>query len=360
MGMCLAPCLSAKVTYPVVCSAFDERGDAATATLAELKLMLQISPATGGEPISLSTSVSWEGLIDCRVFFDRDSHYMAVGLSHLGLRTGPLRIIVADLITKKLVGDFVVQPNASPGESPHLAGFLRGNPTLVVLGGGAPEHPRRAFSTILFRVTGEQDNPAETRPLLENTAGGAGNVSFADARHNRLWLKSSPHPCPLRSVPLVADGPEGVKVDEPNAEAVCDVLSAIAYPDERTLVTAVTREPSDLVSRVDLAQHRAEQLALPATGGHGSYTSVERGFISPDGFVFAVARNLLSNSLFGDAHSSGTEVDVMQVTPLKLIGKVRLKRDADTASLSIGHRNGTVVILSFGSGRWTSEQLKSE
>lgn len=91
-----------------------------TATLTEQKLVLQISRASSG-PLSLSTSVSEGGLLGCSAFFDKDSRYMAVGLSHLGLRSGPLRIVVADFTTGKFIGDFAV-PNASLGESLKLAG----------------------------------------------------------------------------------------------------------------------------------------------------------------------------------------------------------------------------------------------
>ena len=355
MGICLASCPAANASYPVVCSAFDGQGDAVTATLAGQKLALQISRASG-VPLSLSTSASEGGLLRCNAFFDKDSHYMAVGLSHLGLKTGPLRIVVANLITGKFIGDFVV-PNDGLGASLKLAGFLRDKPTLVVLGSGAPDHPTKVFSTAVFRVTGEQENPPESR-TLPTGAEGVGNVSFADATHNRLWFKSSPQFCPLRSVPLVGDGPDGARVDEPKAQAACDVGSAIAYPDGNSLITATSREPDDLITRVDFMAQSAEQLALPATGGHGSYTSVGTGMLSPDGRVFAVSRNLLSNSFSGDAHSQGVEVDIVQVSPLKIIGKVRLRPDADPASISIDHRGGAVTVLSFQNGKWSSQLLE--
>jgi hypothetical protein len=356
MGICLASCLTASASYPVVCSAFDGRGDSVTVTLAEQKLTLQISRASGG-PLPLSTSAREGGLLGCRALFDKDSHYMAVGLSHLGLTAGPLRIVTVDLTTGKFAGDFTV-PNVVLGASLKLAGFLRGKSTLVVLGSGAPDHPTKAFSTALFQVTGEQEGSPETRNLPAD-AGSDGNVSFADAAHNRLWFKSSPQFCPLRSVSLVGEGPDEARVDEANAQAACDVESAIAYPDGNALITATTRQPDDLVTSVDFATHSAQQIALPETGGHGSYSSVEAGTLSPDGQVFAVSRTLLSNSLLGDAHSRGTEVDIVQVSPLKIIGKVLLKPEADPASLSVDHRNGGVTVLSFQGGKWSSQLLKT-
>ncbi|MEO6801669.1 MAG: hypothetical protein ABI197_00335 [Granulicella sp.] len=354
-SICLASGLTASASYPVVCSAFDERGDSVTVTLAEQKLTLQITRASGGS-LPLSTSASEGGLQGCRAFFDKNSRYMAVGLSHLGLTAGPLRIIVVDLRTGKIGGDFTV-PNAALGASLKLAGFFRDKSTLVVLGSGAPDHPTKAFSTALFKVTGEQEDSPETRSLPAG-AGSVGNASFADAAHNRLWFKSSPQFCPLRSVPLVGGGADEARVDEANAQAACDVESAIAYPDVNSLVTATTREPDDLITSVDFATHSAQQIALAQIGGHGSYTSVGTGTLSPDGQFFAVSRSLLSNSVLGDAHSRGTEVDIVRVSPLKFIGKVRLEPNVDPASLSIDHRNGTVTVLSFQTGKWSSQLLK--
>jgi hypothetical protein len=354
-GLSLASCLTAKASYPVVCSAFDDQGDAATVTLSEQKLVLQISRVSGS-PLSLSTSVTEGGLLRCNAFFDKDSRYVAVGVGHLGLKSGPLRIIVVDVTTGKFIGDFAV-PNANLGASLKLAGFLSDKPTLVVVGSAAPDHPTKVFSTELFRVTGEPENLPKSRTLPAE-AEGVGSVSFADPAHNRLWFKSSPKFCPLRSVPLVGDGPDGVRVDEANAQAACDVESAIAYPDGNTLIAATSREPNDLITSVDFMAHSAQELPLPSPGGHGSYTSVGGGTLSPDGQVFAVSRNLLSNSFSGDAHIQGTEVDIVQVSPLKFIGKVLLKPDADPASLSIDHRNGTVTVLSFQDGRWDSKPLQ--
>jgi hypothetical protein len=113
IAICLASCLTASASYPVVCSAFDERGDSVRATLAEQKLTLQILRVAGAS-LSLSTSASEGGLHGCGAFFDKDGHYMAVGINHLGLATGPLRIIVVDLTTSKFAGDFIV-PNAGLG-----------------------------------------------------------------------------------------------------------------------------------------------------------------------------------------------------------------------------------------------------
>ncbi len=326
-------------------------------TLSEQRLLLRLSRASGS-PFSLSASVGKQGFLGCSAFFDKNGRFVAVGLNHLGLTPGPLRIVVADLSTGQAAGDFTVS-DMRLGPSLKLVGFLQDKPLLVVLGTATPDHPTRVFSTALLRVSGEQESPPQSRTLPAD-AEGVGNVNFVDATHNRLWFKSSPQFCPLRSVPLVGDGSDTARVDEPNAQAACDAQAAIAYPNSQSLITATTREPEDVITKVDFAAHDAQQIALPGTGGRGSYSSVGRGALSADGLFFAVSRNLLSNSLVGEAHSRSTEVDIVQVSPLKLIGKVLLKPSTDPASLSIDHRDGTVTVLSFQGLRWDSQLVKDQ
>jgi hypothetical protein len=357
IGTCLCSCLSARASDPAACSAFSKQGDQVTATFVRPNLSLQITAAGSSRPLTLSAVTDDAGLVSCNVFFDSDNHNVAVGLNDLKLKAGPLFVVVADLGTGKLVSNFTVSPSAATGESLKLVGFLQSSSNLVVLGSGAPNHPTRTFSTTLFHVNGQQENPSETRAVPANALG-VGNASFADVVNNRLWFKNSPQLCPLSYVPLVGDGPTEAMVDEANAKAACDVGSAIGYPNKSTLITATTREPNDLVTRVDLPQHKAEEIVLPSVGGSRVYTSVGRGMLSPDGEVFAVVRTLLENSLSGDEHSRGTELYAVQVSPLKIIGKVSLTAGTDPASLSINHRNGTVTVLSFQGGRWESKPLK--
>lgn len=326
------------------------------ATFARPTLSLQIKSAGNAKPLALSAVMDDAGLVSCSVSFDNDNHYVVVGLNDLKLKPGPLFVVVVDLATGALVSNFTVQPSAGMGESLKLAGFLHGGPDLVVLGSGAPDHPTREFSTTLFHANGQQAKPPQTRTLPANALG-VGNVSFADGANNRLWFKNRPQFCPLSYMPLVGDGSEEAAVDEASAKAACDVESAIGYPDNTTLITATTRQPSDLVTRVDLPQHKVEEIVLPPPGGRHGYTSVGRGIVSPDGEVFAVVRTLLENSVLGNEHSRGIELDAVQLAPLKVIGKVSLKSGTDPASISIDHRDGAVAVLSFQGGKWDTQTL---
>ena len=357
VGTCLCSCLTARASDPVVCSAFNDQGDQVRATFLRPNLNLVIMTAGENDRKTLSAATDDDGLVGCSVFFDRDHRNVAVGLNDLKLKPGPLFVVVANLGTGKLISNFVVSPSAATGDSLKLVGFLQQGPDLVVLGSGTPDHPTKTFLTTLFHVNGQQVQPSETRDLPA-TALAVGNANFVDVANNRLWFKSSPQFCPLSYVPLVGNGPVNAAVNEASAKAACDVGSAIGFPDQSTLITAATREPNDLVTRVDLTQHMVDEIVLPSARGSRAYTSVGRGIVSPDGKVFAVVRTLLENSVSGDEHSRGMELVAVQVSPLKIIGKVGLKIGTDPASLSIDHRGATVTVLSFQNGKWSSQPLK--
>jgi hypothetical protein len=326
-------------------------------TLAEHKKTLLIKRASG-ESFSLELPPIDAREIGCRVFFDLENRNVAVSLDRLRSEADSLHIVVGEVSTGKWISNFVVRTDGIVGRPLTLLGFLRNSLSLVILGDNTRRRAK-GFATMLLDIRGNPKAPSASRDVPDNTSQ-VGSPSYADVGNNRLWFQSSPEYCPLRSVPLVGDGPEGPTVDKSTCRGACDLLFSRAYPNADTLMLAASREPRDLLWRIDLKEHSAEELELPSIGGYGTYTSVERGFASPDGRVFAVARNLLSNSLLGDAHSRGTEVDVVQVSPLRVIGKVRLNSGPDPASLSIDYRNGTVTILSFENGKWHSEYLKTE
>jgi hypothetical protein len=205
-------------------------------------------------------------------------------------------------------------------------------------------------------IHGKQSSP--TSQTVSEASSQVGNPNYADVKNNRLWFQSSPEPCPLRSIPLIGASSENLTVTRTTCAAACDLLFARAYPSPNVLILVATRELTDLVWRIDLENQTSEQSELPKPARRGTYTSVERAVSSPDGQVFAVVRNLLSNSLFGDTRSRGHEIDVVQVSSLKVVGKVRLKSDADPASISIDHRSGDITVLGFQDGRWISQPLK--
>jgi hypothetical protein len=353
-------CHAAQVKFPTVCSAFDRHGDAATVNFSERKLVISISPAGGGQPTAKSASVNEEGVIGCSVHFSADDHYMAVGLSHLGLRSGPLHVIVVDTTTSSVTGNFEVRSTSGTGQSIDLVGFLRGDPTLVVMGTGARDQPSSNFSITLFSVTGEQEASPVAHVAPEHTAINW-DPRHADAKHNRFWFTSRPESCPFRFISLAGKESGNVNVDNPDARAACYVSRVIAYPGENSIIAAVTRQPSDLVTTIYLTQNGAQQISLPHPRGLGSYTSVDEGSLSPDGEYFAISRNVLYNAFFsGRGFSRGTEVDVVQVSPLKFVGAFHFKQTLASESISIDHRDGFVAALffDFKSSRWGSERLK--
>jgi hypothetical protein len=324
-------------------------------TLAEQKKTLQLA-RTSGEPLSLDLPRIDAKEIGCSVFFPHESRYVAVALTRLHSQADSLHIVVADTVTAKWVADFVVRAGGTLGTPLTLLGFLQDTSSLVVLGNNAGTSAK-AFAITLLDIHGKEEAPPTSRTVPDNTSQ-VGSPTYADVKNNRLWFNSSPEYCPLRSIPLVGNGPEGPIVKESTGHGACGFLFARAYPDADTLMMAATREPRDLVWRVDLKEHSAEEIELPATGGYGSYTSVESGLLSPDGKVFAVVRERLSNNFFGEAHNSGDEIDLVQVKPLKLLGKIRPKRTSAPASFAIEHQNGIVTVLGYWDGKWRREQVK--
>jgi hypothetical protein len=336
------------------CSAYSNAGDAAIVTLADRKKTLELKRASG-ESHSLDLPPVNDKEIGCAVFSSTDGRFVAVALNRLHSEADSLHVIVADAATGKWAGEFVVRADETLGKPLTLAGFFESRDLLVVLGKPSPSS-KHSFSTVLLDVQGKRTAPAASRTLPDNTS--VGNSDYADVKSNRLWFHSDPRFCPLRSVPLVGDGPEGSSVDEDVGQYVCDGSNNLGFAEENELMVTSNKEPRDLVWRVDLNQHTADRIELPATDS--SNTAVERCLLSPDGTVFAVVRNLLSNLAFGDAHSGGTEVDLGQTKPLKLIGKVRLKTNADPMSISVDHRNGAITILYFTGDKWNSEQVKGK
>lgn len=61
---------------------------------------------------------------------------------------------------------------------------------------------------------------------------------------------------------------------------------------------------------------------------------------------------------FGGALEQGYRLDFFQVSPLALIGKLRLGSSTDQASISIDHRNGAVKVLSYNGHKWQFHHVK--
>jgi len=352
-------CEAAQMTFPTVCSAFNARGDAATVTISGGKFMLRVMPGGGGEPISFPTpnGDNIGGALSCRLFFDKASRYVAVGVRQ-EQQPYLLRVLVADLTANSWISRFTLEPKASGSSYLDLAGFLDGNPVLAV---AAPTYGRDSawtFPFTLFTIAGEQKETLamQTAPDYAELRW---NPNRIDALHNRILFFSTRKSCALLFLPISQGKSEEVEIDGNEARAACDAMSAIAFPDERTVITSATRGNTDPVTVVDLPSRTAHQLVLPQAES-GKFTSVDEGSLSPDGRYFAVARTIRSVTFFGNEREYGTEVDVVQVSPLKLIGKVLLNSTAAKKSISIDQRNGAITVLSFNfkSGRWNSERLK--
>lgn len=135
------------------------------------------------------------------------------------------------------------------------------------------------------------------------------------------------------------------------------------FPDADTVVGAATDSHEvNWVWRIGLGSKDGEKLKLPAAkrrtlnrwGGYG----ITGSRVSPDGQVVALSRSLTSFDLLDRAKYGNAEIDVIQITPLRLLGVVRPKsacRKVD--GLAVDHRGGHATVLAYWCGTWQRTDL---
>jgi hypothetical protein len=231
-----------------------------------------------------------------------------------------------------------------------FVGFLQDQPRLLFLG-IAQHRPLHAFSEVVLDVNGKEETPPTVRVLPPHTL----NFWIADAQHNRLWLRSDPQFCPMLSIPLVGEETVTHTVDEP--EIACDGIELGAYPDSNTIILTVSPDYPALI-KLDLANRRAQKISLPRAPGN--LTGSGFPLASPNGQVVGVVRELSSTTWLGGARDHGYEVDVVQLAPLRVAGKLRLKADISDGSLSFDYHGGIATVLGFNErrNRWEFSRLK--
>lgn len=368
----LAPttCLAAKAkrpAYPGECSAFSVAGDSAAVTVTPERVAVTITSAAGRRSqlsapagVDVRRARDYTYSIACMAVFSADGRYLAVGYNQkspdrqvstaLHLLASAFRVIVVRLPAGKVKGDFVVSPGGPLRPPLMFVGFLQDQPRLLFLG-IAPYEPLHAFSEVVFDVNGKQETPPTVRALPAHTS----NFWIADALHNRLWLRSSPQYCPMLSVPLVGKETVTHVVDGP--EIACDSIEPGAYPDSNTVVLTVSPDYPALI-KIDLANHRAQKISLPRAPGN--LTGGGFPLTSPDGQLVGVVRGLRSTAWPGGVSDHGYEIDVVQVAPLRVVGKLRLRADISGDSLSFDYHDGVAKVLGFNEGknRWELRLLK--
>jgi len=329
------------------CAAISSSGRSGAASLAAKNLNLEIIDPSG-HSTTLSAPLQTEG-DECRAVFDHKGNLLAVAIRKQFDSTQGLRILIADTEVPEWVANFSVEPQAGLQAPLSLVGFLQDTESLVVQGSGEKTAKATAtiVGTIVVDTAGKVLSAAPFKRTLEGRA-----PSFTDAMHNRLWYLSSPHFCPIRSVTLTGNLMQGPDVASlPNERSYC-LPNVVGYPDSDTLVLAATMSDSDAVWRIDLGAGTGERIAAPRDRFPKGDQIDGNGSLSPDGQVFAFARHQFSYGRFDNFSYMGSDIVVVQVRPLRLLGVILPGDDLYQHEFAADHRDGKTSVLVFSSGVW--------
>ena len=363
-----------------VCAAFAPDGTSATVSVEADAFLLEITEPSGKlthlnrplrYPVTRVKPVT-SAYPTCKVYSDRNSGLVAVGIESPSVFPGQLQVAVADLKTLTWVGDWGV--GRESGFYPSLAGFLEGTTSPAVTGelisktayGDGVRHG--SFATLLFDPTGKQLTATPVTRIYAHDTDLF--PTYADPRHNRLWFlpcsvisaPPSRQPlCPIDSMTLTGTQ-QTFSEFTPSVQGrkrtdLWSVPGSLAAPDSDTILI------SEGISlwHVDLGARTVDRFVLPA---HVHFPFVEgagrASAISPDGQVLAVALTLESFAfpyLMDNYVYKGTDIAILQVRPLQLLGIVKHERASDPVGFAIDHRQGKATILVYRKDRWERREF---
>ncbi|MGB8837663.1 MAG: hypothetical protein WCC67_13005 [Candidatus Acidiferrales bacterium] len=334
-----------------VCVAISASGMSAAVTLTAKNLDLEITDASGrSNPLSASLEAERD---DCRAVFDSSGNLLAVAVRQSFDAKQGLKIFIADTRTSRWSANFSVEPQTGLSGPLWLAGFLENSESLIVKGSGEKVGAATtSVGTILLDSSGKT---LDTKPFERQIAGNPQNQhdQFADSRNNRLWYLSYPQFCPIKSTTLTGEESPGPEIDKsPGKADPCDLPNVIAFPDRRTVIMASTRADHDAVWRIDLGAGTGEEISAP----RGRFPKGDQidgnGSLSPDGQVFAFSRHQFSYGHFDNFNYKGSDIVVVQVRPLRLLGVIDPKGNLYQHGFAVDHRDGNTTVLVFSEGTW--------
>lgn len=368
------------------CAAFALDGSSATATTDVARLALDFTDPSGKtsrlsadlhDPATKAQANNQSlrrHLYSCRIFFDQKSDLVAVGITSGFPVTQRLQVAVADARKLAWIGNYTVEPQ--PGlAGPVLAGFIEGTTSLVVVGISAKEdaagNQSRSLSTLLYSPAGKQLSPT---PATRIVAGTRALSSYIDAVHNRLWSISctvaSGRParqpvCPIRSTSLTGDQPFSSQFDPAASGEKTTTLwkspDTFAAPDSHTILIAENVSGVNTLWRVDVQKQTLGRLALPKRLHLPQFEEIHgAATLSPDGGVLAVSLlqyasarpNRVDNYMY-----KGTDIAVVQLHPMRLLGILPHGRALDTPALAIDHRQGKATLLVYQQDHWVRQKF---
>jgi hypothetical protein len=331
-----------------VCAAFSATGVSSAVTLKGKGVSLEIT-SRAGQSTTL-TALLPSDADECHVFFDRKSHLVVVSAAKQLDSKEALMVFVADAQTPKWVSNFTLEPYANLQAPLSLVGFLGDSESLVVEGSGTKVgnlSTTTFVSSILLDIYGRIISSTPFERILP------GRVrSFADSTNNRLWYLSSPDFCPIRSTTLTGEKSLGPEIDRVSGEQVNCLPDIIAFPDSRTTIMAATLSDRDTVWRVDLETATGEKISVPS--GHFPKGDQIDGnaALSPDGQILAFSRHQFSYGLFDNFRYKGSDIVVVQVRPLHILGVIRPKGVVYRDGFAVDHRGGDTTVFLFSEGAW--------
>jgi len=383
------PLVHAKPRPPVLtaCAAFAPDGSSAAATTDATNLILEITQPSGSvAQLNLGlryTAPNWQlenqsmrwHLYTCQAFFNRDSNLVAVSVSVLDYTTFKhrLQIAVADLNSKKWIGDFTVEPQRAFVPLA-LAGFLEGSNSMVVTGalpGPAVDGTQHgSFASLLYDATGRQLVPMPATRAHLGPSDRTPARFCTDAVHDRLWgfpcvMYSTPlskqPPCPVLSTTLVGEdtlraqfNPRGYGTDRTELWMLPDTFAA---SDPNTVLIA----ESDTIWRIDIKKQNLERFVLPKRSHYPRFEGIHGpAALSPDGQVLAVplVQQTVAFPYFLDNYVyKGTDIAVVRLHPFRLLGILPHGRAIYTPAFAVDHRQGKATILVYREDHWERHEF---
>lgn len=352
------------------CSAFAPDGTSATATITGDMLELKVADLSGrnskltlllkyhAQQSQLDSPASRWRVYNCSLFFNSTSSLTAVGITTESEPPQRLQVAVADFRAAKWLSDFGIETRKELGSRTILVGFL-GDTDLVAVTQNWNSSASESIAVSLFSTHGEQlPTQPSVRVLSEHTL-----PFYADSHNNRLWVfhctvvsaRASQQPfCPIDETNLAGEQTFSAKFDPTHSGLkrtdLWELPHTFAAPDQNTVLIA----GSDTVWRVEMNTQQLTRFALPQD--HFLKWNFEHdGTISPDGvaFGFLFTQFRLAFPYIVDNYvAEGSDIVVLRVNPLRLLGVVSRNGVKYTRGLSIDHRDGKTIVLAYRQDHW--------
>lgn len=361
------------------CAAFAPDGTSAAVSIEADSVLLEIVQPSGkvshlSEPLHFSNrkaQIEGSAPYECDSYVDPKGELVAVGIASRLPTKDQLQVAVANLKTLTWIGDWVVGPEFG-FYSPSLAGFFDGTTSLAVSGEPSRSDGRGikhgSFATLLFDPTGKQLMPMPTTRTYAHET----DVfpTYADARHNRLWFfRCETVSAPMSRQPLCRVGSVTLAGNElaspeftPSVQGkkrtdLWFIPQSFAAPDSDTILVA----EGTMLWHVDMQARTVDRLVLPKRVHYPKFEEIHGATaISPDGQVIAVSLNLYSLAfpyLADNYVYNGTDIAVVRVRPLQLLGILPHEGRPGLVAFAVTHRQGKVTVLLYQKHQWGRVEL---